>query len=107
MTEETIVKCTECTSRNLHKDDKRGEVVCFDCGLVLAEDVIDQSAEWNVYNPEDGDKKARVGVCSIVITSHDNSMTKRVYRAIAGDVGFNICLKIKFPLPSPCKRTVR
>ena len=33
---EDTVKCDECGSRNLSKDESRGEVVCDDCGLVLA-----------------------------------------------------------------------
>tara|TARA_Y100000004_G_scaffold195306_1_gene261972 strand:- start:26 stop:958 length:933 start_codon:yes stop_codon:yes gene_type:complete len=74
LTEETIVKCTECASRNLEKDDKRGEVVCLDCGLVLAEDVIDQGAEWNVYNPEDGDKKSRAGAPTNMLL-HDKGLS--------------------------------
>lgn len=28
--------CTECGSGNLTRDDKRAEIVCRDCGLVLA-----------------------------------------------------------------------
>ena len=41
---EDTVKCDECGSRNLSKDESRGEVVCDDCGLVLEEKVIDQGA---------------------------------------------------------------
>ena len=32
---EDTVKCSECGSRNLNRDETRGEVVCDDCGLVL------------------------------------------------------------------------
>ena len=39
---EDIVKCDECGSRNLNRDETRGEVVCDDCGLVLEDKVIDQ-----------------------------------------------------------------
>ena len=45
---EDTVKCDECGSRNLSKDESRGEVVCDDCGLVLEDKVIDQGAEWRV-----------------------------------------------------------
>lgn len=37
----TIDKCTECNSRNLDRDDRRGQVVCKDCGLVTEENQID------------------------------------------------------------------
>jgi transcription initiation factor TFIIB len=46
---EDTVKCDECGSRNLKKDESRGEVVCEDCGLVLEDKVIDQGAEWRVF----------------------------------------------------------
>ena len=29
---EDTVKCNECGSRNLNRDETRGEVVCEDCG---------------------------------------------------------------------------
>ena len=49
---EDIVKCPECGSRSLTRDETRGEVVCDDCGLVLEDNVIDQGAEWRVFSPE-------------------------------------------------------
>ena len=48
MTEETV-KCPECMSRNLKRDDVRGEISCIDCGLVLHEDIVDVGAEWRVF----------------------------------------------------------
>ena len=47
---EDIVKCPECGSRSLTRDETRGEVVCDDCGLVLEDNVIDQGAEWRVLS---------------------------------------------------------
>lgn len=38
---EDIVKCTECKSRNLKKDDFRAEIYCKDCGLVLADELME------------------------------------------------------------------
>ena len=43
---EDTVKCTECSSRNLTRDETRGEVVCDDCGLVLEDKVIDQGIKF-------------------------------------------------------------
>ena len=31
---EDTVKCDECGSRNLDRDETRGEIVCQDCGPV-------------------------------------------------------------------------
>tara|TARA_Y100000588_G_scaffold386002_1_gene480557 strand:+ start:1251 stop:2285 length:1035 start_codon:yes stop_codon:yes gene_type:complete len=41
MGETNITKCTECNSRDLDKDEIKGEVVCNDCGTVLDEMQID------------------------------------------------------------------
>ena len=49
---EDTVKCSDCGSRELTRDETRGEVVCEDCGLVLEDNVIDQGAEWRVFSPE-------------------------------------------------------
>ena len=60
---EDIVKCPECGSRSLTRDETRGEVVCDDYSLVLEDNVIDQGAEWRVFSPEQGDQRALYG-CS-------------------------------------------
>tara|TARA_R110002110_G_scaffold47357_11_gene142376 strand:- start:3091 stop:4050 length:960 start_codon:yes stop_codon:yes gene_type:complete len=39
---EDIVKCTECKSRNLKRDDFRAEIYCEDCGLVLIDDMLEE-----------------------------------------------------------------
>ena len=38
-----IVKCHECNSRDLKTDSFRGEIFCQDCGLVLAEDILEET----------------------------------------------------------------
>ena len=40
-----IKKCPECASINLTVDEKRGEVICKSCGLVLDENVVDSGQE--------------------------------------------------------------
>ena len=40
---ENIVKCTECKSRNIKKDNFRAEIYCNDCGLVLAEEMLEET----------------------------------------------------------------
>ena len=56
---ELVKKCPECRSINLVVDEKRGEIVCRSCGLVLDENVVDTSPEWRNF---DGDtSKQRAG----------------------------------------------
>ncbi|MDP6905917.1 MAG: transcription initiation factor IIB [Candidatus Thermoplasmatota archaeon] len=71
---EDIVKCPECNSRNLERDETRGELVCQDCGLVLEDNVIDQGAEWRVFSPEQGDQRARTGA-PMTVMLHDKGLS--------------------------------
>ena len=71
---EDIVKCPECGSRSLSRDETRGEVVCDDCGLVLEDNVIDQGAEWRVFSPEQGDQRARTGA-PMTVMLHDKGLS--------------------------------
>jgi len=59
--QETIVKCSECGSRDLLRDEDKGEVCCSDCGLVLIENEIDLGAEWRVFSSDQSDEKSRTG----------------------------------------------
>jgi transcription initiation factor TFIIB len=64
-----IKKCPECESINLQLDDKRAEVVCKDCGLVLDQNVMDLGQEWRDFGVGGG-SKARGGA-PISFTRHD------------------------------------
>jgi transcription initiation factor TFIIB len=52
-----IKKCPECSSINLTVDDKRGEVICKSCGLVLDENLVDEGPEWRVFGAESEEKR--------------------------------------------------
>lgn len=76
MEENTVVKCTDCGSRNLDEDFVRGERSCLDCGLVLAENIIDPGKEWTDY---DGDKsRARAGPPTSVLW-HDKGLSTDIH----------------------------
>ncbi len=55
-----IKKCPECQSINLTLDEKRGEIICKSCGLVVDENEIDISQEWREFGGE-GESKRRAG----------------------------------------------
>ena len=40
---EHIVKCNECLSRNLKNDTNKGEIYCGDCGLVLQDEMLEET----------------------------------------------------------------
>jgi transcription initiation factor TFIIB len=55
------VVCPNCGSRRVVRDYERAEQVCADCGLVLAEYLIDMGAEWRAYDSTELKNKARGG----------------------------------------------
>jgi transcription initiation factor TFIIB len=57
---ELIKRCPECGSINLQVDEKRGEIVCKDCGTVIDENLIDTTPEWREFS-EDGEDHRRAG----------------------------------------------
>lgn len=71
-----IKKCPECSSINLQMDNKRGEVVCRDCGLVLDQNVMDFGQDWR-GGAGDGQDKARAGA-PISFTKHDVGMGTKI-----------------------------
>lgn len=60
MAQELVKRCPECSSINLSLDEKRGEIICKSCGLVLDENIIDTSPEWRGFL-EDGEDHRRAG----------------------------------------------
>jgi len=57
----TVVKCPECGSPKVARDDERGEIVCNNCGLVLSEDEVDLGKEWRSFDSDQLEERARTG----------------------------------------------
>jgi transcription initiation factor TFIIB len=53
--------CPYCNSTNIIIDHQKAEVSCASCGSVLDESQMDLGPEWNAYDKEQRDKRARVG----------------------------------------------
>jgi transcription initiation factor TFIIB len=53
--------CPQCGSPNLVTDGTNGEVVCSQCGLVIADDILNQTPEWKAYTLEEYRSKSRTG----------------------------------------------
>lgn len=56
-----IHTCPDCGSKNLKKDNERGEIVCSDCGLVVEEEMIQEGPEWRAFDTEQRNSRARTG----------------------------------------------
>ncbi len=62
MTEVQTKKCPECGGKRIIRDYEHGELLCSDCGLIIAENIQDLGPEWRVFDAEQKEKKARGGV---------------------------------------------
>ncbi len=53
--------CPNCGSHRIVRDYERGELICADCGLVIAENMMDMGAEWRAFDYDQLKSKARGG----------------------------------------------
>ncbi|MFA6530287.1 MAG: transcription initiation factor IIB [Candidatus Micrarchaeia archaeon] len=58
---QTNVKCPECGSKRLVRDYEKGELLCAQCGLIIAENIQDAGPEWRAFDAEQKEKRARGG----------------------------------------------
>ena len=70
------VRCPECDT-HAQADEARGERVCPECGLVLAEDVVDQGPEWRAFNASERDERRRVGAPQTELL-HDRGLSTTI-----------------------------
>ena len=47
-----VQKCPECGSDRLIRDYETAEIVCMDCGIVIAAKLQDRGPEWRAFNDE-------------------------------------------------------
>ena len=56
--EKKIKKCrnSRCESDNIYEDDKQGDLVCAECGLVFGQRTISMRSEWRSFSDDLGNK---------------------------------------------------
>ena len=74
---DTVLTCPECGAQRFQEKSAQGELVCVDCGMVIDEDRIDESAEWRAFNAEEREKKARA-VQPLTYTKHDMGVSTEI-----------------------------
>jgi len=80
----SVQKCPECGASLLMRDQEHAEVVCTNCGLVVAAKLADRGPEWRAFTPEQQTKKARSGAPS-TLTMHDKGLPTHIdWRDIRG-----------------------
>ena len=61
MMRKTMKECPECASRNIFRDQEKGETICRDCGLVIEDRMVDFTQEWRSFEDDSGPSKRRTG----------------------------------------------
>ncbi|MEM4246376.1 MAG: transcription initiation factor IIB [Candidatus Bathyarchaeia archaeon] len=78
-TEESIAHrqvraCPECGSTKIIRDYEAAEIVCIDCGYVVAEKIATSTPEWRAFDEEQRSKRARVGA-PLTYMIHDKGLS--------------------------------
>jgi len=74
---QSLRSCSECGSTKLIKDYESAEVVCADCGFVVADRLADPGPEWRSFNDEQKAKRMRVGA-PMTFTIHDKGLSTMI-----------------------------
>jgi len=90
MEEEVEVKCPDCSSRRIDDDSVRGERSCEDCGLVIAENMIDPGQDWNTFV---GKEETIRGGPPATVMVHDKGLSTDIHWANKDYAGRSIAGK--------------
>jgi transcription initiation factor TFIIB len=69
--------CPECGSERLMRDYECAEIVCMDCGFVIAAKIADRGPEWRAFDNEQRAKRTRVGA-PLTYTIHDKGLSTMI-----------------------------
>jgi len=69
--------CPECGSTRLMRDYENAEIVCMDCGIVVAAKIADRGPEWRAFDDEQRAKRTRVGA-PLTYTIHDKGLSTMI-----------------------------
>ena len=72
-----IQQCPECGSTKLMRDYECAEIVCMDCGFVVAAKLADRGPEWRAFDDEQRAKRARTGA-PLTYTIHDKGLSTMI-----------------------------
>jgi transcription initiation factor TFIIB len=72
-----VWQCPECGSPQLMRDYECAEIVCMNCGFVVATKLADQGPEWRAFDNETYAKRARVGA-PLTFTIHDKGLSTMI-----------------------------
>ncbi|MFP3985758.1 MAG: transcription initiation factor IIB [Candidatus Bathyarchaeia archaeon] len=72
-----VQQCPECGSDRLIRDYETAEIVCMECGIVIAAKLQDSGPEWRAFDAEQRSKRTRVGA-PLTFTIHDKGLSTMI-----------------------------
>jgi transcription initiation factor TFIIB len=72
-----IRRCPECSSNRLMRDYECAEIVCMNCGYVVAAKLADHGPEWRAFDDQQRTKRARAGA-PLTFTIHDKGLSTMI-----------------------------
>jgi transcription initiation factor TFIIB len=72
-----VQQCPECGSARLMRDYESAEIVCMNCGIVVAAKLADRGPEWRAFDDAQRAKRARVGA-PVTYTIHDKGLSTMI-----------------------------
>jgi len=87
--------CPECGSRNLINDGESGEIVCYGCGLVIADFTVNTEPEWRAFTHAEREKRMRVGLPPS-LSIHDKGLSTMIGPIYKNVYGTRISQENKF-----------
>jgi len=72
-----VQQCPECGSTRIMRDYECAEIVCMNCGFVVAAKLADRGPEWRAFDDEQRAKRARVGA-PLTYTIHDKGLSTMI-----------------------------
>jgi transcription initiation factor TFIIB len=72
-----VQQCPECGSTRLMRDYECAEIVCMECGFVIATKLADRGPEWRAFDHEQRAKRTRVGA-PLTYTIHDKGLSTMI-----------------------------
>lgn len=80
---DSVRECPECDSKNLIRDYGKAELFCNECGLVVAENIVDLGPEWRAFDSDQTSNRRRVGA-PMTYRLHDKGLSTQVTRSPTG-----------------------
>jgi transcription initiation factor TFIIB len=89
--------CPECGSKNLIIDNDTGEKICGGCGLVMADNLMNDGPEWRAFSQDERESRSRVGM-PLSFSVHDKGLSTMIGQVGKDAFGRTIPSKTMFQM---------